>query len=219
MKTATVTRPAFLNGGGEHAGLIAAHRWEDTWLGRIDRWPSHVRNTVSLMLRCDVPMVALFGEPGVMIYNDAFLVFVGGWFSQLLGSPVREGWPEVADFNDNVMRVGLAGRTLTYKDQELTLYRSGIPEQVWMNLDYSPVLDEHGVPAAVLAIVVETTAKVQAERALQEANRRKDEFLAMLALLLRIPSAPISTSCALHSRSPADVSNLRTASVVFGPRA
>jgi hypothetical protein len=31
---------------------------------------------------------------------------------QLLGSKVREGWPEVADFNDNVMKVGLAGGTL-----------------------------------------------------------------------------------------------------------
>jgi hypothetical protein len=36
----------------------------------------------------------------------------------------------------------LAGGTLSYKDQELTLYRHGGPEQVWMDLDYSPVLDE-----------------------------------------------------------------------------
>ena len=51
---------------------------------------------------------------------------------------MREGWPEVAAFNDNVMRVGLSGRTLSYQDQELTLHRHGRPEQVWMNLDYSP---------------------------------------------------------------------------------
>ena len=38
-----------------------------------------------------------------------------------LGRKVREGWPEVADFNDNVMKVGLAGETLAYRDQELTL--------------------------------------------------------------------------------------------------
>jgi hypothetical protein len=52
---------------------------------------------------------------------------------------VREGWPEVADFNDDVMRVGLAGGTLSFHDQELILYRNGRPEQVFMNLDYSPV--------------------------------------------------------------------------------
>jgi len=66
---------------------------------------------------------------------------------KLLGSKVRDRWAEVADFNDNVMKVGLSGRTLAYRDQELTLYRHGRPEQVWMNLDYSPVVDEAGEPA------------------------------------------------------------------------
>jgi PAS fold/GAF domain len=83
---------------------------------------------------------------------------------ELLGSKVREGWPEVADFNDHVMKVGLAGGTLSYKDQELTLHGHGRPEQVWMNFDYSPVFDESGKPAGVLAIVVETTERVAAER-------------------------------------------------------
>ena len=89
----------------------------------------------------------------------------------MVGS-VREGWPEVADFNDNVMKVGLAGGTLAYRDQELTLYRTGRAEQVWMDLDYSPVLDEAGRPAGVLAIVIETTARVRAEQSLREERDR-----------------------------------------------
>lgn len=80
---------------------------------------------------------------------------------------MREGWPEVADFNDHVMKVGLSGGTLAFQDQELTLYRHGRPEQVWMNLDYSPVVDEEGRPIGVIAIVVETTAKITAERRLE----------------------------------------------------
>jgi signal transduction histidine kinase/ActR/RegA family two-component response regulator len=152
----------------------------------------------------------------VMIYNDAYSVFAGSRHPKLLGSPVREGWPEVADFNDNVMRTGLAGKTLTYKDQELTLYRSGLPEQVWMNLDYSPILDESGTSAAVLAIVVETTAKVKAEQALIEANRRKDEFLAMLAHELRNPLAPIATASSLLARAPENVANVRAAGEIIG---
>ena len=62
------------------------------------------------------------------------------------------------------MKVGLAGGTLAYRDQELTLCRNGVPEQVWMNLDYSPVPDESGKPAGVIAIVAETTERVLAER-------------------------------------------------------
>ncbi|TFZ07698.1 hybrid sensor histidine kinase/response regulator [Ramlibacter humi] len=165
-------RPAFLRGGGELAGLIARYPWSSTGMGPIDGWPAHVRHTVALMLRSDVPMVALFGEPGYMIYNDAYSGFAGGRHPQLLGSPVREGWPEVADFNDNVMRVGLAGGTLSYKDQELSLNRQGTLEQAWMDLDYSPVLDGEGRPAAVLAIVVETTEKVRALRRLAGERER-----------------------------------------------
>ena len=56
-----------------------------------------------------------------MIYNDAYSIFAGGRHPLLFGSKVLEGWPEVADFNDNVMKVGLGGGTLSYRNQELTL--------------------------------------------------------------------------------------------------
>ena len=68
----------------------------------------------------------LWGPDGIMIYNDAYSVFAGGRHPRLLGSKVREGWPEVADFNDNVMRVCLSGGTLAYKDQELTMDRPAL---------------------------------------------------------------------------------------------
>jgi PAS domain S-box-containing protein len=124
------------------------------------------------LLRSPVPIVLLWGKDGIMIYNDAYSVFAGGRHPQLLGSKVREGWPEVADFNDHVMKVGLTGGTLAYRDQELTLFRHGRPEQVWMNLDYSPVLNEQGEPAGVVAIVVETTQRVMAERRGRESEER-----------------------------------------------
>ncbi len=155
---------AFLGGGGETGALMAARDWSQTSLGPIADWPQSLRTATSILLRSTVPMVMLWGEDGVMLYNDAYSAFAGGRHPRLLGSQVREGWPEVAEFNDNVMRVGLAGGTLAYRDQELTLHRHGVPEQVWMDLDYSPVPDESGRPAGVIAIVVETTARVRAER-------------------------------------------------------
>jgi len=163
----------FLSGGGEAAGLIAAFDWTNTALGPLESWPPCLKTTVSVMLRSPVPIVLLWGEDGVMIYNDAYSAFAGGRHPALLGSKVREGWPEVADFNDNVMKVGLSGGTLAYKDQELTLFRhGGEPERVWMNLDYSPVLNKNGRPAGVIAIVVETTAKVKAEARLKTEGER-----------------------------------------------
>src|SRR5690606_32021032 len=66
----------------------------------------------------------------------------------------------------------LSGRTLAYENQELTLIRHGKPAPVWMNLDYSPVMDESGKPAGVIAIVVETTKQVLAQRQLRESEER-----------------------------------------------
>ncbi|MFS2028162.1 PAS domain-containing protein [Massilia sp. CT11-137] len=164
MSTQAAPVRTFGAGGGLLGGIIDDYDWAGTSLGPICRWPDVVRTTVELILRSPVPIVTLWGEDGVMIYNDAYSGFAGGRHPRLLGSRVGEGWPEVADFNDNVMKVGLAGGTLSYRDQELTLHRSGKPEPVWMNLDYSPIVDAAGAVVGVIAIVVETTAKVRAER-------------------------------------------------------
>jgi len=154
----------FLTGGGEAASLIAAFDWTGTPLGPIPTWPAAMKSTVGMILRSHVPIVTLWGPEGVMIYNDAYSRFASGRHPRLLGSEVREGWPEVADFNDHVMRTVLAGESLSYKDRDLTLHRNGVPETVWMNLDYSPVLDDDGRPFGVMAIVVETTEKVLIDR-------------------------------------------------------
>ncbi len=175
----------FFGGGGELGELVRTFDWAATSLGPIDAWPQSLRTTVGTLLLSPVPIVLLWGEDGVMIYNDAYSGFAGGRHPRLLGSKVREGWPEVAAFNDNVMRVGLAGGTLSYKNQELVLFRfAGQPEQAWMNLDYSPVFDESGQPAGVIAIVIEMTERVLAERDLQrsEALVRENAQRVQLAL-------------------------------------
>jgi PAS domain-containing protein len=163
---------SFLLGGGQLGSLIRSFDWSNTSFGPLAQWPQSLKTITGMLLLSPVPIVLLWGKDGVMIYNDAYSVFAGARHPRLLGSKVREGWPEVADFNDNVMKVGLAGGTLAYQDQELTLYRHGHPEQVWMNLDYSPVLDESGRPAGVIAIVVETSQRVLAERRVRSSEQR-----------------------------------------------
>lgn len=222
----------FLAGGGALAALIRSHDWSRTPIGPPEQWPQSLKTTTAILLRSPVPIVLLWGPDGIMIYNDAYAVFGAGRHPALLGSKVLEGWPEVADFNANVMRVGLSGGTLTYRDQHLILHRHGQPEDVWLNLDYSPVLDESGKPAGVLAIVVETTERVAAEQRLREANkaaqreierrtrieamldessRRKDEFLAMLAHELRNPLAPIANATELLARVASNDERSQTA--------
>ncbi|MBM6592967.1 PAS domain-containing protein [Microvirga pudoricolor] len=159
---------SFPAGGGETGKLIRTFDWSGTSLGPISGWPQSLKTSVDICLRSPVPIVMLWGPEGYMIYNDPYSGFAGRRHPWLLGSKVLEGWAEVADFNANVMRVCLAGETLTYRDQHLVLYRNGYAEDVWMDLHYSPILDESQKPAGVFAIVVETSERVRAQLALVE---------------------------------------------------
>ncbi len=57
-----------------------------------------------------------------------------------------------------------------------------------------------GEPQLILGIALDITTHKQAEQALQEADRRKDEFLAMLAHELRNPLAPIRNAVEVLKR-------------------
>jgi len=169
---------------GEMAGRIRAFDWGQTELGSLDTWPASLCSTVQLMLASPLPMVMLWGHAGYMIYNDAYSEFAGGRHPYLLGSPVELGWPEVAEFNRNVVDTCLAGGTLSYRNKELVLLRDGVPEDVWLDLYYSPVANDAGKPAGVMAMVVETTEHVISERRRQAAEDayRADNERVRLAL-------------------------------------
>jgi hypothetical protein len=50
-----------------------------------------LKTTLGLILNSPVPIVTLWGEDGVMIYNDAYAAFAGWRHPALLGSKVRQG--------------------------------------------------------------------------------------------------------------------------------
>src|SRR5579885_3403011 len=64
--------------GGETGELIRGFDWASTSLGPVSGWPLSLKTTVATLLRSPVPIVLLWGEPGVMIYNDAYSVFAEG---------------------------------------------------------------------------------------------------------------------------------------------
>ena len=175
----------WLTGGGETGARMREVDWSRTALGPIEQWPQSLKTAIGVVLASPVAIVMLWGPEGVMIYNDAYSVFAGGRHPQLLGSRVLEGWPEVADFNRRVMDVCLAGGTLSFRDQRLVLHRNGVPEDVWMDLSYGPIRDEHGAAVGVLAIVIETTGRVLAEQQVLQLNATLERQVHNLAELDR----------------------------------
>lgn len=157
---------------GKMLGLINSFDWGATAVGPTRSWPETLRSTMRIMLASPVAMVMLMGERGVLVYNDAYAVFAGRRHPQILGQEVAVAWPEIAEFNTAILQRVLAGETLSLEDQKLTLDRTGVFEDVWLNLHYSPVLDDRGEPIAELVIVAETTKRVMAERALARSEER-----------------------------------------------
>ncbi len=174
--------PPFLAKGGMLGQRIAAADWSTTALGSIANWPHALRGAVSLILQARTPMVLLWGTDGVMFYNDAYAAVVGPQNQTRMGCTAREAWGDNHDFIDNVLKVGLAGDALQYRDHEVTITRDITTEQMWLNLDYSPVLGEDGVPAGVICFLAETTDRVLAGR--------KAAFLLSLSDDLRALSTP-----------------------------
>jgi PAS domain S-box-containing protein len=169
---------------GETAQAIRAYDWGRTPLGHIDAWPQHLRSVVQVMLRNALPMAVLWGRQGTLIYNDAYAQFSGPRHPCILGMPITEAWPEAAEFNQQVVDAGLRGESLSYHDISFVLGHRDPPAPVWLDLHYSPVASNDGVPVGTLAIVVDTTERVvlESNRAAAEAAFREADERLQLAL-------------------------------------
>jgi PAS domain S-box-containing protein len=160
-------------GGGQLGKMIDEFDWNATSLGPIAGWPAAMRTTVELVLRSTAPIATMWGREGLMIYNEGYAAIAASRHPAMLGSPICGAWPEAATFNANVLDKVLAGGTLSYHEQPMTLERDGRSAQCWFDLDYSPVPGADGDVLGVMAVVAESTAKVKAEAGLDAEHSRQ----------------------------------------------
>ncbi len=86
---------------------------------------------------------------------------------------------------------------------------------IWVDSRGKLQYDSDGRPASIRGVTVDVTERYQAELELREANRKKDEFLAMLAHELRNPLAPISTAAEmLRMTAGSDVRTRKASEVI-----
>lgn len=170
--------------------LINDYDWASNPLGPIPAWPESLKGAVRVMMAASTPMVMLIGPDGILVYNQAYAEFAGQRHPAIFGLPAVDAWPEIADFNRHKIELGLRGESLTLRDQELVLNRHGRPESGWMDLHYSPILDEAGMPMGTLCIVHETTNRViiaeERELVSQELSHRIKNIFAVLTGIISL---------------------------------
>ena len=106
----------------------------------------------------------------------------------------------------------LAGQVVRY-EQRVEFRGIG---QRWIDAVYTPTLDRHGVPDGWVAVISDIDERKKLEESLRDADRRKTEFLAILAHELRNPLAPICNALELLHRSDGDMALIEKARSIMG---
>ncbi|NWK94160.1 hybrid sensor histidine kinase/response regulator [Sphingobium lactosutens] len=165
--------------GALTAGIDAASP-----LGPVESWSPTLVSTVRLMLSSRAEIVLFWGTDFCALYNDAYVPTIGDKHPHALGRPAREGWAELWNDLEPLLRsVRDGGETIHAKDRPFYIERDGgRGEQVFFDISYSPVFEADGSIDGVLCIVSETTKRVLAERQMAAERDRlwalaRDPFL------------------------------------------
>ncbi len=156
--------------------LITRKEWSNTPLGPYSQWSQQLLTTLNIMLDSRFPMFLFWGEQMICFYNDAYRPYLGngGKHPSILGTGIREtspeSWPVIGPYLTKVMETGEA---YSMEDFRVPIHRHGKLDEWFGALSFSPVIDQNGNPAAVLAICFETSNK---EAVLREAMEREDQL-------------------------------------------
>ena len=157
---------------GEMGARIAAHDWEATPVGRMARWPSSLKTSLSLCLASRYPMFLWWGSALTNFYNDAYAPILGARHPDALGRNAAEIWHEIWPVVGPQVDTVLATGDATWNDSvPLLMERNGYLEETFFTFSYSPAIDDRGDVAGVFCACQEETGRVRSVRALAERER------------------------------------------------
>ncbi|GAB2875854.1 hypothetical protein GCM10027277_51450 [Pseudoduganella ginsengisoli] len=164
----------------------------------------------------NIPQLAWMADSDgdIFWYNNRWFEYTGTTFDEMQGW----GWMKV-HHPEHVDRVVALYRKQIVEDQciwEDTFPLRGADGQYrWFLSRAMPIRDKEGNVVRWLGTNTDITLQREAEQALQQANQRKDDFLALLAHELRNPLAPISTAAQLLKTGAANPANIKLSSDII----
>ena len=164
---------------GDMGRLIAGHDWTESGLGPPDVWPPALKQATGLILGSWFPMLVMWGERRILIYNQAYAELLGSHHPSALGRSILEVWPELAPLLVPVLDQAFAGGSPVFRDTRIVFDRAGAEEERWLTFSYSPIPSETKPVPGVLCVCIDVTEGLRREREL--ADREAHLRLAMEA--------------------------------------
>lgn len=150
---------------------IREFEWAGTPLGPIGEWPPELGNAVDIMLGAGEAISIYWGPRHILLYNDAWRVFIEDKHPAALGRPARELFPEIWDTIGPRFAHVLDGHGATFeREQKLSLERNGAIEDTWFDYSFNPIPMADGSIGGVFNIGMEVTERVNAREALRQSE-------------------------------------------------
>ncbi|MBD2073537.1 response regulator [Phormidium sp. FACHB-592] len=153
---------------GEMGLRMQALNWAETPAGAVESWSQSLKSTVRTLLSSRYPMILLWEQELIQLYNDAYINLIGTKHPYALGRSIREtqaeSWDVIGPMITEVMTTGVPNWV---EDQMLAVNRSGYNEEAHFSLSYSAVEDDTGVVRGMLCVCSEVTKQVLGERGLR----------------------------------------------------
>lgn len=188
----------------EETAAVLAERERD----RLVREAQDAARTLRTWFDNAPGFIALLRGPELVfeMANKAYYQLVG--HRHIEGLPVAQALPEMRaqGFVDLLEQVYRTGKPFVGRGVQVEVQLQPDADKVVRFVDfvYQPVHDANGNVVGIFAQGHDTTEQVRGARALEQADRRKDEFLATLAHELRNPLAPIRQAALVARNARSD---------------
>ena len=149
MRQASPAEPA--------TGTSASYDWQASALGARAGWPHPLKLSVDILLNTPLPMLLAWGEAPVLVINEAYAALSGQ------AAPLAAGGAPLLDACADGFAQARQGEAVRLAGQLIRFTAApGAPQRA-CNIHLTPVRDQHGQVAGVLAAVAACAEAAAAE--------------------------------------------------------
>ncbi|KAL1302059.1 hypothetical protein AAFC00_002503 [Neodothiora populina] len=148
---------------------LRGFNWSSTKLGPTNEWSSTLCSYVITIMACHEPRYIFWGDDLIMLYNEAAVPILGPIHPGSLGKPLADIWGKTLhDQHQRTIRHGIQqGKAFPIKAAELIVERNGFYDELYSDIQYTPIPSEDGRWSGSLLEYHDVTPRIYQE------NRKK----------------------------------------------